>query len=424
MFEQKTLLILMTLLQQPSVSLYELSVKTKFSIAELRAELANLNAYFYSKSLPGLTVTDKGYRLSESVFLQAEQMMQELREEHLYLEQDERMYMIYLYTFCRREFVSNQHYQELLQVSKNTALADIKILREKMKDFELKVTYTRAEGYAIQGAEKDKHRLSLYAISQLLKRPVGVWALHHVLDAWDYTLNVGELADCVEEYTLAFQLTPIQNRLEECLYLIVYILYRYARVSSFVQDSDDGYLEPFQDLIMIIIQRFSRSFPLESLLTKNEKTYLARILLGCFEGDRADDSYFELLTRAVVDKMEEISLLIFEDRQKLEAGLKRHLIPAYFRLKYRLYSSNSYTEQVKEDYTDLFALVQKALEPLEKEIGVPIPDAEISYFVVHFGGYLQKKSQQSLSYRAVILCPNGVSSSLILKETFGLVILN
>ncbi|MGZ7204985.1 PRD domain-containing protein, partial [Streptococcus pyogenes] len=75
------------------------------------------------------------------------------------------------------------------------------------------------------------------------------------------------------------------------------------------------------------------------------------------------------LTRSVVEKMEEVSLLNFEQRDKLEDGLKRHLIPAFFRLKYRLFSTNSYTSQIKENYPDLFELVQAGLKPLEEEIG-------------------------------------------------------
>ena len=50
-------------------------------------------------------------------------------------------------------------------------------------------------------------------------------------------------------------------------------------------------------------------------------------------------------------------------------------------------------------------------------MGYPIPSSEIAYFVLHFGGYLhQQKSVVESKYRAVIICPNGVSSSLIIKE--------
>ena len=286
-----------------------------------------------------------------------------------------------------------------------------------MQESDLQLTYTRAEGYAIHGQEKDKHRLALYAISQLLSLPIGSWALHHILSAWQYPNRFEELLQRAEEYYLAFQLTPIQNRLEECLYLLMFILYRYGRVSKYAHLEKDSFSQSLQALTDIIIQDVLTGFSLKRPLTDQEKNYLSGILSGCFEGElEKNDSYFQALTKAVVEKMEEVSLLNFEQRDKLEDGLKRHLIPAYFRLKYRLFSTNSYTDQIKKSYPDLFELVQGALQPLENEIGYAIPDSEISYFVVHFGGFLQSHPQSQLPYRAVIICPNGVSSSLILRE--------
>lgn len=286
-----------------------------------------------------------------------------------------------------------------------------------MQESDLQLTYTRAEGYAIHGQEKDKHRLALYAISQLLSLPIGSWTLHHILSAWNYPNRFEKLLQRTEEYYLAFQLTPIQNRLEECLYLLMFILYRYGRVSKYAHLEKDSFSQSLQALTDIIIQDVLTGFSLKRPLTDQEKNYLSGILSGCFEGElEKNDSYFQALTKAVVEKMEEVSLLNFEQRDKLEDGLKRHLIPAYFRLKYRLFSTNSYTDQIKKSYPDLFELVQGALQPLENEIGYAIPDSEISYFVVHFGGFLQSHPQSQLPYRAVIICPNGVSSSLILRE--------
>ena len=417
MFNQKTLVILLTLLNEPSISLYALSVKTKFSIKELQEQVDSLNDYLHSKDLPELIVTDGSYFLPDRIRDQAQEIIEELKEEQLYLAQNERIYLIYLYTFCRRDFVSNHHYQDFLKVSKNTSLADIKMLREWMQESDLQLTYTRAEGYSIHGQEKDKHRLALFAISQLLSLPIGSWTLHHILSAWEYPNRFEELLQRAEEYYLAFQLTPIQNRLEESLYLLLFILYRYGRVSKYACLEEDSFSQSLQALTDIIIQDILTDFSLNRSMTDQEKNYLSGILSGCFEGElEKNDSYFQALTEAVVEKMEEVSLLNFEQRDKLEEGLKRHLIPAYFRLKYRLFSTNSYTEQIKKSYPDLFELVQGALQPLENEIGYTIPDSEISYFVVHFGGYLQSHPQSQLPYRAVVICPNGVSSSLILKE--------
>lgn len=107
----------------------------------------------------------------------------------------------------------------------------------------------------------------------------------------------------------------------------------------------------------------------------------------------------------------------FQHKEAMLATMKRHLIPAYYRLQFGLSSSNDYVYRIKQDYPELFTMVRQALQPLEREIGYPIPSSEIAYFVLHFGGYLyQQKSVVESNYQAVIICPNGVSSSLIIKE--------
>ncbi|MGT2910214.1 BglG family transcription antiterminator [Streptococcus cameli] len=417
MFNQKTLVILMTLLQEPSISLYTLSVKTKMSMKDIKEQISRLNEYFKDKSLPQLTLHQGGYQLSTQIKNCSEQLIEELRTEQVYLSQNERIFLIYLYTFCRVDFVSNQHYQDFLTVSKNTALSDIKELRHLLKGYNLTLDYTRAKGYTLHGDEEKKHQLALYAISQLLKEPIGFWSLHHVLAAWDYHFEFEKTFQRVEDYYQAFQITPIQSRLEECLFLLAFILFRYQRGVQRIKRSARHFSEALQSLTDVISQDITKDYNLKRELEQEEKQYLTGILSGCFEGDEEqNDSYFLALTRAIIEKMEEVSLLAFEQKEALEKGLKRHIIPAYFRLKYKLYSNNSYTDHIKDSYPDLFDLVHRALQPLENEIGYAIPDTEISYFVVHFGGYLKPVPESPLAYRAMIICPNGVSSSLIIKD--------
>ena len=68
-------------------------------------------------------------------------------------------------------------------------------------------------------------------------------------------------------------------------------------------------------------------------------------------------------------------------------------------------------------------MVKSSLTPLEEVVGRMIPESETAYFVAHFGGYLKaEQNNKDLKYKAVIICPNGVSSSLIIKEKFILFI--
>ncbi|MCC9716497.1 BglG family transcription antiterminator, partial [Streptococcus agalactiae] len=195
------------------------------------------------------------------------------------------------------------------------------------------------------------------------------------------------------------------------------ILCRYQRSVDRVLQGSPIVSEQLKELTTIIVTNLSQDISLSKPLDQKEKDYITLILSGCFEGEGTkDDDFFEALAKAIVDEMETVSLLNFSNKEELLQGLKRHIIPAYFRLKYGLTGDSGYTQNIKEHYSDLFLLVKKALRPLEEQVGL-IPDSEISYFVIHFGGYLrQSGGTQSMSYKALILCPNGVSSSLVIKE--------
>lgn len=81
-------------------------------------------------------------------------------------------------------------------------------------------------------------------------------------------------------------------------------------------------------------------------------------------------------------------------------------------------------EEIKEQYGELFALTKIALHPLEMLTGQAIPDEEVGYFTILFGGEIgnQRELNRVIRYKALVLCPSGISSSLImqseLKELF------
>ena len=65
----------------------------------------------------------------------------------------------------------------------------------------------------------------------------------------------------------------------------------------------------------------------------------------------------------------------------------------------------------------MFALIKRSLKPLEEATSKKISDDEIDYFTIHFGGYLENIQKESITEKivAIVICPNGISSSLILR---------
>lgn len=411
----KALVVLRILMDKHRTTLYELSVKTKFSIREVRDALEDLEELLEKR---GVTLThSRGYYqlLDDS---NPNDIVQLVESEQLLLPKEVRLSLIYLYTFCRMDFVSNVHYQDFLKVSKNTTLSDIRSLREMMRQYELALEYSRSRGYQLKGEETSKHQLAFHMINQLLQSYFGEWGLDAILSSWGFSLTFELLDKWIHESIYELQLTPIDDRLKECLYDIIFVLCRYHRNVERVELADVTPSPNIQSCLTILLDNLQELGMIEKDMTIKDKIYLSVILSSSFEGDVQEESpYFEKLTNEIVQNMEQISLLSFHRQEDLKINLRRHLIPAYYRLKFGLPSSNDYTIRIKETYAELFELVKHALAPLERDLGLVIPDNEIAYFVVYFGGYLaQAESTDRKKYRAVLVCPNGISSSLMIKE--------
>ena len=78
---------------------------------------------------------------------------------------------------------------------------------------------------------------------------------------------------------------------------------------------------------------------------------------------------------------------------------------------------NPMIKRIKTEYADLFEFVKRALEPLSALTGKMISETEISFFTLHFGGYLeQSKKKESEKINALVICSNGVSTSIMLRS--------
>ena len=415
MIDHKIIVVLITLLANQNLSLYELSVKTRCSIKDVRDCINQLTIYLDNRGIK--IEQDKG-RYYVTGILNDENIATLIGSEELQLPKRIRLQLIYLYTFCRTDFVSNWHYQDFLKVSKNTTLSDIRSLRKNLQTHHLDIEYSRSQGYIILGDEKQKHLMAFKVINELLNSPVGLWGLEYVISAWPHGITFEILNKLVQDYSKILHLTPISDKLQECLYGITLILCRYQRKVSRVVSEEIEAPSQIRNLADILLDNAYDLGGFDSNFTRSDRQYIAGLLSSGFEGNTSVDfSYFKTLTDQIVEKMESISLLQFSQQGTLKENLIKHLIPVYYRLKFGLPSSNDYTDRIKEQHPDLFEFVKESLEPLSKVVGLPIPDSEIAYFVVHFGGYLKKNETSTRkNYRAVIVCPNGTSSSLMIKE--------
>ena len=115
--------------------------------------------------------------------------------------------------------------------------------------------------------------------------------------------------------------------------------------------------------------------------------------------------------------MELLAVVQFEQPRELLMNVYYHLVPAYFRISYGFYLPNVLIKDIRQSYRSLYHLCEQALAPLEKLTKRSIPSEEIGflpyYLVEKFSG---KNEQRQEKLKALIVCPSGISSSLILQS--------
>ena len=132
--------------------------------------------------------------------------------------------------------------------------------------------------------------------------------------------------------------------------------------------------------------------------------------------ESASKQYVYDLTKALISEFEKVACIVFDNREELERALFVHLNTSLYRYRFGIQIGNILGDDVMKEYPDLFALTKIAAKRLEKSLEFPIPDSEIAYLVLHFGGFLKIADSENDRLRILIVCVNGISTGNMLKR--------
>lgn len=120
----------------------------------------------------------------------------------------------------------------------------------------------------------------------------------------------------------------------------------------------------------------------------------------------------------ICQKFEHAAGVVFDKFDEVVAHIYAHLVPAYFRMLGQFRIQNVIIEQIRRQYEHLFQLTQYSLSPLTALSGEKLADSEIGYFTILFGGEIANLTERigEKRYQAIIVCPSGISSSLIMMS--------
>ncbi len=392
----------------------ELERKYSLSRKQLEYGLKKINEYLADNEFGQIRRTAGGRFIVPGDVLTGIDL-QALQEENedIWFSKEERLLLILLMLFTDEKGLSLQHFITELKVSKNTVLADLKKLDEKLEISGLEVEYNRKNGYTLNGPELAEREILFTALHSLLSeyhqravvRNIGHIRIPELKDIQNWLEEI--------EGKLGTEFTDEMVQVYSCFLLI---LFRRIRDGHILTDVP----KVFQHVLWTEeYEVLHEALKKQDISDKNEIMYLTARIQGMkvnknFLEETGNRQNVRQAVDRTIDEFERRACILFVDRKELSDSLTSHCEPALYRIQYDFNIGSDITEYVLPAYQELYNIVEESVEPLEELIHKKIPAKELVYITLIFGTQMNKEgmlNDESSRLNAIVVCQNGITVS-------------
>lgn len=330
---------------------------------------------------------------------------------------ENRTQIILLMILIKEDYLALDYFTYVLNVSKNTILADMKKCKDYATTNNLSIEYSRKDGYYLVGSEWDK-RIILGNVIYDLYQQFGKELIYQLIA--DFKDNVKDVENSIAQIEKFLGVKYTDEDFYLLIFFIAMVLRRIGQgklIDNFdlTDMREIENTKEFQSLI------FSTSFP---KIPESEYLYISLHLLGSKTRNERPLTQKDLPELAnslweFLNEFEANTLFVLSDKKGLLEKLLNHFKPAYYRIKYNLSFENVLYDKIVTKYSILHNFIKQSFKPVEQFFGTRISDKEIAYVTLFIGGHLLEKGSSDFEekiVKAVILCPNGISMSKIIES--------
>ena len=330
-----------------------------------------------------------------------------------YVFQEERIDMLIFYIILCSDYISNLHLQDFLRMSKNSILADLKEVKSILKKYELLLIYSRDKGYYIEGNSNKIRELLEISIGNLITLVCGRNILSYIFNECNLIYREDLFLNSLKIVSDKYQLIFIAEKIDTVAILMA-VFNEYSLKEPYIKNTEN-----FEKIIETPLLRLLIDIEEQFPNLSKEREFLLSRLAGCVQGDlniNPEPEIIKIMDKIIL-QVKVNTGLEFPETFQFRKNLYAHLYPAFYRQIFDISLKNPLTNQIIKEYNYLFALIKRSLKPLEESTCKKISNDEIAYFTIHFGGYLENIQKESITEKIVgmVICPNGISSSLILR---------
>ncbi|MFB5664074.1 BglG family transcription antiterminator [Alteribacillus sp. HJP-4] len=357
---------------------------------------------------------------------------QSFEDYQYHLSKQEREILLKAIILLEEQDASMQRFMDLTSMSRGTIAKSIKSIKQECCEAGLHLYYQKGSGYRLFGPEDAKRTMLSNMLAIIISHPD--WQnvrneVHKMIqpeaDTWsqetDQRRSVRHLLFEAEK-ELGLTLT---DEMVEILSLQILIIMKRIKLQNYIL------VQPEEKQVLQQTEAYQASLLITNKLEKlwevdfpeDEVCFITMNLLGSkvqqddFSRytDRELSGLKEVVQQMIAD-FQLYSCIVFDDKEGLRENLIFHIKPTYYRLKYGVQIANDLADTIQKTYPDIFHLTKRVVRHLEQYVGKTIPDEEVAYISLHFGGWLTKeKKQVETRLRAIIVCENGIGTSNMLR---------
>jgi len=424
LYKRATELLLLLIKNNGYTSVKELSTYFNISEKTIRNDLDNIDDYLLKNGLQKLTrKPNLGIKFSGTDY-EIDMLISNISSKDIdnYIYTSEERQTIILLSIATHDSskLKIKDFEDILKVSRSTINSDMKQLKNKLADNNIKLEYSITSGYSILGEESNIRNCISDIIIESIKneyRDVGnnleYKKLSDFINIDDIKTIENVFYDMEELFNVDYSDIAFSSQI-----IRIYVSLRRI-VKNHVLDFED-----FKDSIKLTQEYVMSNYLAERLeekynitINENERIYFTICLLGSNlvqrkEKDYSDLIMIQLITRKLIENVSLKVSIDLNDDLLLFKYLLEHLKPMIYRVKYNIELKNPILDEIINDYKDLFISVKDSLMEIQDFENMTVSDDEISYLTIHFGAAIERKKLKNKSKpKVLIVCNTGYGTS-------------
>ncbi|MBT9248693.1 BglG family transcription antiterminator [Bacillus halotolerans] len=338
----------------------------------------------------------------------------------------ERQARVILRILTRNRRLLLQNFIDENHVSRNTAIQDMKHIREKLKTFGIILSFTKEKGYFFSGLEQQKRKLLAEYANQLMQKSSSTAA---VTDLCPDPAACEQQIQTMRSMLLTFEKLLHMKFADHVLaglsvHFTLFLIRLKAGKEITLEQEEQSAIRQTKEY-EAAVRAAAAELPENAFISDQEMCYFTIHLLGAkisqfpasslIAGEL--DAVHDIADKMIVD-FQRYACVLFQDSEHLKKHLVLHLKSAYYRIKYDITPHESdVAASIKTKYSDIFCLTKKVVHHLQKALRKPVSSEETAFIAMHFGGWMKREGvAPSLRKTAVIVCPGGIGTSKILQS--------